>query len=216
MVCSLPGSSVCGILQARILEWSGLPCFPQGDLPDPGIKPESSVANALQVNYLLLIYQGSPVFGDLYFSWVQSFSCVFLFATPWTAACQAPLSITNSQSLFKPMSIKSVMPSNHLNLCRPLLLLPSIFPSIRVFPMSQFFTSGGQSIGASASASVLLMNIQDWFPLGWTSLISLQSKGLSGIFSITIVQKHQFSGTQLSLWSSSHVIHDHWKNHSLD
>ena len=80
-----------------------------------------------------------------------------------------------------------VMPSNHLILCRPLLLLPSIFLSIRIFSNGQFFTSGGQSIGVSASTSVLPMNIQDWFPLGWTSWISLQSKGLSRIFSNTTV-----------------------------
>ena len=79
----------------------------------------------------------------------------------------------------------------------PLLLLPSIFPSIRVFPMSQFFPSGGQSIGASASASVLPVNTQDWFPLGWTGWIFLQAKGLSRVFSNTTVYKHQFFGAQL-------------------
>ena len=99
------------------------------------------------------------------------------------------------------MSIESVMPSSHLILCRPLLLPPSIFPSIRVFPMSQFFTSGGQMIGISASASVLSMNIQDRFPSGWTGLISLQSKGLSNVFSNTTVQKHQFFG-----WHSAFFI----------
>ena len=98
-----------------------------------------------------------------------------------------------------------VMPSNHLIFCHPLLLLPSIFPSIRIFPMSQFFTSGGQSIGASASASVLPMNIQDCFPLGLTGLISLQSKGLSRVFSNTTVQKHQFFSTQVSSESNSHI-----------
>ena len=91
-------------------------------------------------------------------SWL---SRVRLFATPWTAAHQTSLSITNSRSLLKFMSIESVMPSNHLILCRPLLFLPSIFPSIRVFQVNQFFTSGGQSIGVSALASVLPMNIQD-------------------------------------------------------
>ena len=91
---------------------------------------------------------------------VQSLSHVRLFVTPWTTAHQASLSITNSWSLPKPMSIESVMPSNHLILCDP-LLLPSIFPSIRVFKMSQLFTSGGQSIGVSASTSVLPMNTQD-------------------------------------------------------
>ena len=100
-----------------------------------------------------------------------------------------------SQSLLKLISIELAMPSNHLILCRPLLLLPSIFPSIRVFPASQFFASGGQRTGASASASVLPVNIQGWFPLGWTSLILL-SKGLSRVFSSTTVQKHQFFGGQ--------------------
>ena len=122
-------------------------------------------------------------------------------ATPWAAARQVSLSITNPQSLLKLMFIKSVIPSNHLILCHPLLLLPSIFPSIGwdSFQMSQFFTTGGQSIGVSASASVLPMNIQDWFPLGGTGWISLQSKGLSRVFSNTIVQRHQFFDTQLSL-----------------
>ena len=78
-------------------------------------------------------------------------------------------------------------------------------PATRPFPMSQSFTSGGQSIGASASASVLPMNIQDWFPLGWTGLISLQSKGLSRVFFNTTVQKHRFFGAQLSLQSNSHI-----------
>ena len=119
--------------------------------------------------------------------------CVWFFVTPWTTARQAYLSITNSGSLLKLMSIESVMPSNHLILCHPLLPSPSILPSSRVFPMSQLFASGGQSIGASASASVPSMNIQDWFPLGWTGSIASQSKGLSRVFSNTTVQKHQFS-----------------------
>ena len=140
-------------------------------------------------------------------SWAQQASVQFssvaqscpLFVTPWTAAHQASLSITTSQSLHKLMSIKSVMPSNHLILCRPLLLLPSIFPSIRVFPVSQLFASGGQSIGVSAAASVLPMNTQDWSPSGWASWISSWFKGLSRVFSNTTVQKHQFFGAQLSL-----------------
>ena len=103
------------------------------------------------------------------------------------------------------------MSSNPLILCHPLLLLPLIFRSIRVF-----FASGGQSTGVSASASVLPMYIQDWFPLGWTGLISLQSKGLSRVFSNTTVRKHQFFGVPPSLWSNSHIRHDYWKNHSPD
>ena len=93
----------------------------------------------------------------------------------WTAACQASLSITKPRSLLRLKSIKSVMPSNHLILCRPLLLLPSTFPSRKTdsLPVSQFFALGVQSIGALASASVLPINIQDWFPLGLTGLISL-------------------------------------------
>ena len=99
---------------------------------------------------------------------------------PITAACQVSLSITNSQSLLKLMSIESVMPSNQLILCHPLLLPPSIFPSsLGSFQMSQFFASGGRSIGSSASTSVLPMNIQDWSPIGWTGWISLQSPPLT-------------------------------------
>ena len=95
------------------------------------------------------------------FSSLQSLGRVQLFVTPWTAARQASLSFTISWRLLKLLSIESVMPSNHLILCRPLLLLPSSFPASGSFPRSQFFTSGGQSIRASASESVFPMNIQD-------------------------------------------------------
>ena len=160
---------------------------------------------------------------------VQSLSCVQLFATPWTAAHQASQSFTNSWNVLKFMSIELVMWSNHLILCSP-LLLPSIFPSIRVFsnesalcsdscPLSQWYhptissstapsppafnlSSLGvfpsemvlcirrPNIGASASVSVLPMNIQGWFPLRWTVLISLLSKGLSRVFSSTTIRKY--------------------------
>ena len=137
---------------------------------------------------------------------VQSLIHIWLFANPWTAVCQASLSLTISWSLLKPLSTGSVMPSNYLILCCPLPLLPTIFPSIKFFSSESVpATSGGQSIGASASASVLPMNIQDWIPLQWTGLISLQSKGLSRIFSNMTVQKHQFFDAQLSLWSNSHI-----------
>ena len=148
------------------------------------------------------------------FSSVQLLSHVRFFVTPWTTADQASLSITNSQRPPKPPSIESVMPSNHLILCHPLLLLPSVFPSIRVFSNESLLCINGQSFVISASTSVLPMNIQDWSPLGWTGWISLQSKGLSRVFSNTTVQKHQFFNTQPSLWSNSHV--HTWKNHSVD
>ena len=122
----------------------------------------------------------------------------------------------------------SPTPGVHPNLCAlsrwchptisssviPFSSYPQFFPASGSFQMSQFFSSGGQSIGASASTSVLPMNTQDWSPLGWTGWISLQSKGLSKVFSNTTVQKHQFFCAQLSSQSNSH-IHT-WKNHSLD
>ena len=139
------------------------------------------------------------------FSSVQLLSRVRLFATPWIAARQASLSVTNSWSLLKFMSIKLVIPSNHFILCCPLLILPWIFPTIMSFPVSQLFTLGGQIIGTSASPSFLPKNTQGWSSLEWTGLISLQSKGLSRVFSNTTVQKHQFFRAQLSLWSNTHI-----------
>src|SRR5574337_1044478 len=103
------------------------------------------------------------------------------------------------------MSIKLVMPSNHLILCHPLVLPPSIFPSIRVFSDGSIHCIRWTSIGVSAPTSVLRVNTQDQSPLGWTGLISLQPKELSRVFSDTTVQKHQFFGAQLSLWSNSHI-----------
>ena len=105
----------------------------------------------------------------------------------------------------KLMSIETTMLSHHLILSCPLLLLPSVFPASESFLMSQLFSSGGQSIGASASALVLPINIQGWFPLGFSGLISLLSKGLSKVFSSTTLQKHQFSGMQPFLWFSTHL-----------
>ena len=112
---------------------------------------------------------------------------------------QASLSITNSQSPPKPMSIELVMPSNHLFSVVPFSSYPQSFPASGSFQMNQLFASGGQSIGVSASTSVLPMNTQDWTPLGWTGWISLQSKEFSRVFSNTTIQKHQFFGAQLSL-----------------
>ena len=139
------------------------------------------------------------------FSSVQLLSHVQLFVTPWTAARQASLSVTNSQSPPKLMSIESVTPFNHLILCRPLLLLPSIFPSIRVFSIESALRirwpkscSFSFNISPSNEYSGLI-------PLGWTGWISLQCKGLSRVFSNITVQKHQFFSTQLSLQSNSHI-----------
>ena len=138
---------------------------------------------------------------------VQSLSHIWLFAVPCTAALQAS---TLSQSLLKVVFVKLVMLFNQPLLWLPLLLLPSTFLSIRICSMSQFFTSGVQNFGVSVSLG-LPMNIQGWFPLEWAGLISLQSKGLSRIFFRTTVQKHQFFGSQPSLWSNSRIhIHDYW------
>ena len=148
---------------------------------------------------------------------VQLLSRVRLFATSWTAARQASLSTTNSRSLLKLISIELVMPSSHLILCLPFSSHLQSFQTSGSFQMNQFFTSGGQRIGVSASASVLPMNTQDyWFPLGWTGWISLLSKGLSRVFSNTTVQKHQFFSAQLSSESNSHIHTWLLKNHSLD
>ena len=129
---------------------------------------------------------------------VQSLSRVQLFVTPQTAAHQASLSIINSWSLLKLMSIGRWCHPTISSSAVPFSCFQS-FPASESFPRCQFFPPGGQNIGVSASTSVLPMNIQDWFPLGLTGLISLQSKGLSRVFFNTTVQKHQFFSSQLSL-----------------
>ena len=134
-----------------------------------------------------------------HFNSVQLLSCVWLFATPWIVARQASLSITNS------WVYSNSCPLNwwcHLTISSSVVTFsshPQSFPASGSFQISQFFSSGGQSIGVSVSKSVLPMNIQDWFPLGWTGWTSLQSKGLWRVFSNTIVQKHQFFAAQVSL-----------------
>ena len=127
-----------------------------------------------------------------------------LTASPWTVARQASMSFTVFHNLLKLMYIDSVMPSNHLILCRPLLLLPSIFSRIRVFSNESAFCIKWPSIGVSPSASVLPANIQGWFPLGLTGWISLLPKGLSRVFSSTTVWKHQFFSTQPFVVQLSH------------
>ena len=135
--------------------------------------------------------------------------------TPWTAARHTSLSFTISRSLLKLMSIKSMMPSNHLILCHPLLLLPSIFPSIWVFSSEPAllirwpkYWSFSFSLCPSNEYSVLIL----LGLTGFAGLVSLQSKGLSRVFSSTTVQKHQFFGTKPTLCSTVTSIHDYWKN----
>ena len=136
---------------------------------------------------------------------IQSLSRVWLFATPWTAACQASLSIINSRSLLKLMSIELVMRSNHLILCCPLLLLPSIFPRIRVFSNEPALHIRWPKYWSFSFSISPCNEYSGWISLGLTGLISLQSKGLSRILSNTTVQKHQFFGIQPSLWSNSYI-----------
>ena len=147
---------------------------------------------------------------------VQSVSLVRLFVTPWTTAHQASLFFTISQSLLKFMSIESVMSCNHLILCCPLLHLPSNFTSLRVFSNDSVICIRWQKYWSFSFISVLPTNIQDWFPLGLTGLISLQSKGLSEVFSNTTVWK--ISSSVLSLLYSPTLTstHAYWKNHSFE
>ena len=153
---------------------------------------------------ILIFFPLSWIFGLCIIAVVQLLSCVQLFATLWISACQASLSFTISRSLLRLMSIESMMPLKFLVLCHLLLLLPSIFCSIRVFA-SELALHIRWSKYRSFSFSISHSNhIQDWFPLGLTGLISLQSKGLSRVFNTTI-QKHQFFGAQSSLWSNSHI-----------
>ena len=191
--CGLPGSSVHGILQARVLEWIDMPSSRGSSQP----RDQTHIGYVSSIVGWFFTTSTTWEAPTSLFNSVQLLSHVPLFATPWTAARQASLSVTNSQSPPKPMSIASVMPSNHLILCHP-LFCPQSFPASGFFQMSQLFTSGGQSIGVSASASILPMNTQDWSPLS-ADWISLQSKGLSRVFSNTTVQNHQFFGAQLSL-----------------
>ena len=141
------------------------------------------------------------------FSSVLSLSHVQLFATPWTAECQASLSITNSRSLLKLMSSESVMPSNHLILCRPLLLLPSVFPSIRLFSNQSVLCIRWPRYWSFSFSISLANEYSGLISLRWTGWISLQSKRLSRVFSRTTVQKHQFFSAQLSLENENKQDH---------
>ena len=150
---------------------------------------------------ILVPYEFSIFSYRPYIDVVQSLSHVRLFVTSWTAAHQIHYLLEFAQTHVLWVD-NAIEPSHPLS---PVLLLPLVFPASGSFLMSQLFISGGQSIGASVSVSVLPMNSQDWLPLRLTSLISLQFKGLSRVFSNTTVQKHQFFNAQLSLWSNSHI-----------
>ena len=136
---------------------------------------------------------------------IQSLSHVQLFVTPWIAVLQASLSITKSWSSLRLASIESMMPSSHLILCRPLLLLPPIPPSIKVFSNESTLRMRWPKYWSFSFSIIPSKNTQDWPPTEWTGWISLQSKGLSRVFSNTTVQKHQFFRTQLSSQSNSHI-----------
>ena len=206
MDCSPPGFSVHGILQAKILEWVVSPS--PGDLPDPGIKPRFL---ALQANSLPSESPGKvPLFVHILLDVILplTFKCFSQFGHSVVSDFLWP----NEPQHARP-SCPSPTPRVHPNPCPlsrwchptisssvfPFSSCPQSFPASGSFPMSQLFASGGQSIGVSASTSVLAMNSQDPSPLGWTGRISLQSKGLSRVFSYTSVLKHQFFDAQVSL-----------------
>ena len=174
--------------------WSGLPFSSLGDLPNPGIKPMSP---ALQVDTLPLSYQRSPLKYPVVF--VQLLSLVLRFAAPWTAARQSSLPFTISLSLLKLISIESVMPFNHLILCHPLLLLPSIFPSIRIFSNESALCIRSPKHWSYSFSTSPSNEYSGLISFRLTSLIFLLSKGFSRIFSSTTVWKHQFLGAQSSL-----------------
>ena len=166
--------------------------------------PPSTLLNFYFTALSKIIYCLIPI-QSVQFSSVLSLSCVRLFATPWIAAHQACLSITNTGNSPKLMSIESVIPSSHLNLCHPLLVLPPIPPSIRVFSNESTLRMRWPKYWSFSFSITPSNNTQDWSPLEWTSWISLQSKGLSRVFSNTTVQKHQFFGIQPSSQSNSHI-----------
>ena len=153
-------------------------------------------------NWVNLLYTRSQ---SVQLSSVQSLSRVRLFATPWIAACQASLFITISRSSLRLTSTESVMPSSHLIFSCPLSSCPQSLPASESFPVSQLFSWGGWSTGVLASASFLPRKSQGWSPSEWTGWISLQSKGLSRVFSNTTVQKHQCFDAQPFSQSNSHI-----------
>ena len=182
--------------------WNGLPFPPPGDLPDPEMELTSPVTPALAGGFFTTEPTGKP-YCVLVSQWVQSLSRVLLFVTTWIAARQASLSPT--PGVHSNSSFESVMPSSHLILCRPLLLLPPIPPSIRVFSNESTLRMRWPKYWSFSFSISPSNDTQNWSPLGWTGWISLQSKGLSRVFSSTTVQKHQFFSAQPSSQSNSHT-----------
>ena len=198
---------------SRQENWSGLPFPPPGDLPDTEIEFTSPAYPVLAGGFFTTSATWEAQLAliglkSIQFSSFQVLTRVLLFVTPWTAARQASLSITNSQSLLKLMSIKSVMPSNHPTISSSVVPFSShfqSFPASGSFPVSQFFPSGGQSIGVSASASSPSNEYSGLisFRMDWLDLLAVQGtlKSLLQHHS----SKHQFFSAQLSLWSNSHI-----------
>ena len=168
-------------------------------IKSPNFPKSSSFWNCLKEKNLFRLFL------PFRFSSFQLLSHVWLFVTPWTAAHQASLSITNSRSLLKRKSTELVMPSNHITLCCTCVIPPSIFPSIRVFSNESVFRIRWPKYWSFSFSISPSNEYSDWSPLGLTGLISLQSKGLSRVFSNITVQKHQLFSTQPSLWSNSHI-----------
>ena len=169
----------------------------------------ASQATQNQCEFCLIIYASSSCLFEVCYKLncqsVQLLSCVQLFVTPWISARQASLFITISRSSLRLMSIESMMPSSHLILCLPLLLLPPIPPSIRVFSNESTLLMRWPKYWSFSFSIFLPKKSQGWSPSEWTGWISLQSKGLSRVFSNTTVQKHQFFGAQPSSQSNSHI-----------
>ena len=180
--------------------WRGLLCPPPGHFCNPGIKCTFIMSPALASGFFTTSATWAAVHAT--HTVVHLLSCVWIFATPWTTACHLPCPSPTPGVCSNSCPLSQW--SNHLILFHPLLLLPSIFPSIKVFSDELALCIRWPSIEASASTSVFPMNIQGWFPLGLTGLTSLQSRGLSRVSSNTTVQKHQFFGVQPSLWWNSH------------
>ena len=195
----LAGSSVHGLSEARVREWIAISFF-RGIFPIQGSNTcLLSLLRCRWIPYQLSRKENPYKKSLLFFSSVQSLSHVRLFVTQWTAPHQASLSIISSCRLPNPCPLRRWCHPTISSSVVPFSSCLQSWPASGSFPMSQRFAWGDQSIGVSASASVLPMNIQDWSPLGWSGWISLQTKGLSSVFSNTTVQKHQFFSPQLSL-----------------